>query len=141
MLEMFVSTAMKALMSVLTPEKIRGFIEAGADRLTEYVTGTENKLDDALVPAVNLVLAAIDVPGPDGKIDVSAELMKLFALLEEQKDLFVDAGLDYIEDNVAASESKIDDMVVLPMCNLVRSVLNVPDNDEDDVIIGHETKE
>lgn len=130
MLQIFVSIAMKALMSVLTKETICGFIQAGIDKLQAHVASTENKMDDALIPATNLVLAALDVPGPDGEIDISNEFMKLFNLLGEQKNIFLDAGLDWIENKVEASETKVDDMIVLPMCKLVREVLKVPDDDE-----------
>jgi hypothetical protein len=130
MLKVFVSVAMNALMSVLTPELIRGFIQAGVAKISEHVAATKNKTDDILIPALNLVMSALDIPGPDGKIDISSELTKLFFALGAQKNEFIDAGLDWIENNIEATENKIDDMVVLPMCSLVRTVLNVPDNDE-----------
>ena len=43
--------------------------------------------------------------------------------------LIVDTILDYIEDKVLGSASTVDDALVLPVCELLRSVLNVPDND------------
>lgn len=42
---------------------------------------------------------------------------------------FVDAGLDAIEDTVAASENTIDDQLVLPLIKQVRVALDLPDND------------
>lgn len=126
----FVKLAMEALLSVLTPEKIKGFIQTGIQRIQDYVAKTENKLDDSLIPATNLVLAALEIPGPNGEIDVSAELNKLFALLGNTKDIFIDAGLDWIENKVIESPMQFDDLTVLPMCSLVRKVLNVPDNDD-----------
>jgi hypothetical protein len=40
-------------------------------------------------------------------------------------------GLDIIEDKVMASPSTTDDMIVLPVCRIIREALSVPDNDED----------
>jgi hypothetical protein len=42
---------------------------------------------------------------------------------------WIDMGLDIIEDKVEASESTTDDMIVLPICKIVREALSVPDND------------
>ena len=41
----------------------------------------------------------------------------------------VDAMLDVVEDAVADSTNVLDDTVVLPLCKLIRSTFNVPDND------------
>ena len=43
---------------------------------------------------------------------------------------WIDMGLDIIEDKVAESPGKTDDMIVLPICAIVREALSVPDNDE-----------
>jgi hypothetical protein len=129
MFNQIVTFAVNALLSALTPERVRGFIQTGVKAIQDHVRETETKSDDFLIPASNLVLAAIEVPGPDGQIDVSGELGKLFVALGDLKDMFVDAGLDHVEDTVEASENKLDDAVILPLCALVRKVLNVPDND------------
>ena len=50
---------------------------------------------------------------------------------EHVNDL-VDTILDWIEERVAASDNKIDDALVLPLCNTIRTALNVPDNDDDE---------
>lgn len=41
----------------------------------------------------------------------------------------VDGILDVIEEAVERSGTQIDDIIVLPICNQVREVFNVPDND------------
>jgi len=43
---------------------------------------------------------------------------------------WIDMGIDMVEDKVAASPSTLDDAIVLPMCNLLRKALSIPDNDE-----------
>jgi hypothetical protein len=127
MFSSIVMFAVNALMAALTPEKVRGFIQAGVKAVQYKVSQTENKMDDALIPASNLVLAALDIPGPDGTVDISGELRKLFDLLKEHKDTFLDAGLDYVED--AFEQGSTADQIAEKAAGLVRVVLDVPDND------------
>ncbi|MGD9156813.1 MAG: hypothetical protein PVG39_00265 [Desulfobacteraceae bacterium] len=130
MLQQFTMFVVNALLSVLTPEKVRGFLQSGIAKIKEYVRSTPTDIDNSLViPACNLVLAALEIPGPDGQIDINGELRKLFDALGDLKTIFLDAGLDYIEDRVIASENKVDNALILPACSLVRTVLRVPDND------------
>lgn len=44
---------------------------------------------------------------------------------------FVDMLLDFVEDFVVGSKSKIDDSIVLPLCDTIRATFNIPDDDED----------
>ena len=44
---------------------------------------------------------------------------------------FADKVLDWVEDAVERSENKIDDLTVLPLCNMIRSSFDIPDNDND----------
>ena len=48
----------------------------------------------------------------------------------EDLKVWADKGLDLIEDKVAASATKYDDKIVLPMCRLMREAFSIPDNDE-----------
>ncbi|MCF7847526.1 MAG: hypothetical protein K9M45_01650 [Kiritimatiellales bacterium] len=43
----------------------------------------------------------------------------------------LDFILDKIEDLVSRTDNKIDDAIVLPLCNTIRAGLNIPDNDEE----------
>lgn len=43
---------------------------------------------------------------------------------------FGDTVLDFAEDYVLGTASKIDDKVILPICDLIRKTFNIPDNDE-----------
>jgi len=51
---------------------------------------------------------------------LSPELLKKFA----------DLILDFIEDTVAKSPNKYDDLIILPTCALVRNTFGVSDTDE-----------
>ena len=42
---------------------------------------------------------------------------------------FIDMVLDFFEKFVLGTKSKIDDAIVLPICDLLRDTLNIPDND------------
>ena len=42
---------------------------------------------------------------------------------------WIDLGLDIIEDKVKDTPSTTDDIIVLPICKIVREALSVPDND------------
>jgi hypothetical protein len=119
--------AVNALLAALSPETVKTAIRKAVAKLQAYVAKTENKLDDAFIPASNLVLLAFDVPGPNGEVDVSAELRKLFDILKEQKTLFLDMLLDEVEDHFA--EGSTADEIAEKAAGFVRMVLNVPDND------------
>jgi len=50
-------------------------------------------------------------------------------LSPENLEKFADWVLDFIEDKVAASPTKWDDAVILPMCKAVRDAFNIKDVD------------
>ena len=59
-----------------------------------------------------------------------AMLQALLAVCnEEMVKGFMDKGLDFLEDKIAASPTQWDDRMVLPIINQVRKVLDIPDND------------
>jgi len=42
---------------------------------------------------------------------------------------WADMGLDILEDKIASTPNKYDDMIVLPMIKLFRISFDIPDND------------
>lgn len=42
---------------------------------------------------------------------------------------FADMVLDFVEDAVTKSETDIDDKIVLPLCNMIRTAFDIPDDD------------
>lgn len=42
---------------------------------------------------------------------------------------FIDMALDFVENYVLGTASTVDDTVVLPICSMIRTALDVPDND------------
>lgn len=53
----------------------------------------------------------------------------LKTLTPEMLKSFADMLLDWVEDAVENSENKIDDAAILPLCAMIRSAFDIPDND------------
>jgi len=53
-------------------------------------------------------------------------------LARDEFEELVDGFLDKLEDDAKESANKWDDIFVLPLCKIVREILHVPDNDEED---------
>ena len=127
LLKQFLNLSINALLIVLSKEVIQGFIESGLKALHDYTMKTETRFDDELVvPACNLVRAALRMPG---EVDVQGEMNKLFEAIGDNYVQFIDAGLDFVEDQIAETATDLDDMTILPLLNMIRDVLQVPDND------------
>ena len=61
---------------------------------------------------------------------VTQVITTLLALLPKDKfKSIVDSLLDVIEDKIAASETKVDDAILLPLISKARELLEIPDND------------
>lgn len=103
MKNMLLVWAIKIIMGILSPDLLSGLWEKLKGMVTQHVEGTNNTVDDFVW---NLLRGG----GPE-------------------MVLIVDTVLDYLEDKVLGSASKVDDTLVLPVCDLLRNVLNVPDND------------
>ena len=54
----------------------------------------------------------------------------LSALSPEDFKTAIDKALDWIEERAASSETKLDDAVVFPLTGMIRTALDIPDNDE-----------
>ena len=65
------------------------------------------------------------------KVQLLSSLMGIVVrmLTPELLKNFMDMVLDFIEDQVEGSASKVDDAIVLPLCALIRATFDVPDND------------
>ena len=103
MKNMLLVWAIKIVMGILSPELISGLWAKLKAKVSDYVAGTDNSVDD-------FVWGLLQGGGPE-------------------MVLIVDTILDYLEDKVLGSASTVDDALVLPVCDLLRNVLNVPDND------------
>lgn len=55
--------------------------------------------------------------------------LMLDRLNSDEVKMWIDQGLDMMEDAVASSPNKYDDMIVLPLIKVFREATNIPDND------------
>ena len=88
-------------------------------------------MDDRIVlPICDALRASLEIDD-EPNVDLVAELVKLMSGMFQGDilKLFVDYVLDFIETYVTGTKSKIDDLIVLPVCMAIRALLNVPDND------------
>ena len=65
------------------------------------------------------------------KNDLLISLLGIFVrVLDINKlKIFLDAGLDAIEDMVEKSKTPLDDLIILPLCKQIRAVFQIEDND------------
>jgi hypothetical protein len=64
-------------------------------------------------------------------------LVHLFTLVlemlkPEHVQIVIGKAIDAVEDLVKESHTKIDDILVLPLCKKIREGLGIPDNDKPD---------
>jgi len=50
-------------------------------------------------------------------------------LSEGQLQEWADMALDYLEDKLQESETQVDDMIALPLLQLIRAAFNIEDGD------------
>lgn len=50
-------------------------------------------------------------------------------LTPELMKKFIDMLLDFVENYVKGTKSDVDDRIVIPICNMIRTTFDIPDND------------
>jgi hypothetical protein len=50
-------------------------------------------------------------------------------LKSEDMKKWIDQGLDMLEDKIAETPNKTDDLVLLPLIGIMRDAMSIPDND------------
>jgi hypothetical protein len=95
--------ALGMLVKFLSPELIKDLWNSLKEKVDLYVENSENKIDD-------FIISALENGGDELKF-------------------IMDAILDFLEEKVLGSASKIDDALVLPVVNLIRISFDIPDND------------
>jgi hypothetical protein len=63
------------------------------------------------------------------KLIVKVISMLLSLLTPELLKAFADMVLDFAEECVIGTASKVDDKLILPICDLLRAAFDIPDND------------
>lgn len=95
--------AISLLLKLLTPELIKKGMDYVKEKIETFVADSENTVDDFLLAAAK---------------GSSVELKKL-----------ADFIMDFGEDYVLGTASKVDDALVLPVFRMIRVAGDVPDND------------
>jgi len=95
--------AINMLMKLLTPELVKKGYDYLKARIETFIAGTETKVDDFIYAALK---------------GSSEELNKL-----------ADFILDFGEDYVLGTASTVDDAIALPVFDMIRLALGIPDND------------
>jgi len=93
----------KMLLGFLSPDLIKKGKDYIVEKVSAYVEGTENTIDDFFWNVLQGQTESLKVLG--------------------------DMILDFVEDFVMGTASEIDDALVLPVCNMIRSALDIPDDD------------
>jgi len=121
------------LSKIIEPEALRKFGSGLIKFVEDFVLGTKSEVDDACVlPLCKMIR---DTYGMDDYVDVRELLAAVAVAVMELLDparlrLFVDMLLDHIENYIIGTGSTIDDALVLPLCQMIRTTFDIPDNDE-----------
>jgi len=100
---MMLQLGIKLLFSVLNPELAAKLYDRLIAKISAYVASTPYTIDD-------IIWATIQKGG---------------AVMQDIGDTI----LDFAESYVLGTSSKVDDAIVLPMCEIIRATLNMPDDD------------
>lgn len=125
---MIISNVFGKIMSVFNNDAVKEFALYIITWLEEKAQSTDNKYDDAfLIPAMVAFRSALEVPDSDVVATLISEFMKMVdsGVFKEMAD----AMLDWLEDKALSTDTKYDDMIVIPLCNTVRAAFDIPDND------------
>ena len=95
--------AISLLMKLLSPELVKKGVDYLKEKIEAFVAGTDTSVDDFIYAALK----------------GSADELKAIA----------DWILDFGEDYVLGTASKVDDALALPVFNMIRVALDIPDND------------
>lgn len=134
------------IFGMLSPNVLRNAINSGLEFIESKIKATENTYDDASIfPVLKLIRASLGIPDDHEETFVSTAsngatvdkagmlsmlLTSLFSMISpELVKGFIDSGLDVIENIIATSETKTDDMLIIPLINMIRISFDIKDND------------
>lgn len=93
----------QVFMSMLSSDLFKKAIAYLKEKIEAYVEGTDNTIDDFIYKALI------------GSVD--------------ELRVVADGILDFAEDFVLGTASKMDDMIVLPILKMIREAADIPDDD------------
>lgn len=121
-LMMFISQ----LLALLSPEMIKKTLDSALNFLETKIAETTNEYDDAtILPVIKMIRTTLGII--DGNSENYAQIKSntgqmlnqllsglLMYLSPELIKGFIDTGLDVVENMVAASDTKMDDVLIIP---------------------------
>jgi len=120
------------LLNLLSSELFKKFTDVIFKFAEDYVLETKSLVDDKMVlPILASMRNSMAIPtGTDVKTLFPSLIEMLFSLFDSNllKE-FADKILDFAEDYVLGTKSEIDDLLILPLCKLIRVTFDIPDND------------
>ena len=129
------------LLSFLSPEMIKNTINSALEFLEDKVNDTETELDNAtVIPVIKMIRTTLGIIDSNTEnyhevktttgIMITNLLTTLFTVMSpELVKGFIDKCLDSVEDMIQASETTMDDSLLLPVINMIRTTFDIPDND------------
>lgn len=129
------------LLSFLSPKMIKNTINSALEFLEDKVNATETELDNAaVIPVIQMIRTTLGIIDTNSEnyhevktttgVMITNLLTTLFAVMPpEMIKGFIDQGLDVVENMIQASETTMDDSLILPIILMIRTTFDIPDND------------
>jgi uncharacterized membrane protein len=129
------------LLSFLSPEMIKNTINSALEFLEDKVNATNTELDNAaVIPVIRMIRTTLGIIDTNSGnyhevktttgVMITNLLTSLFTVMPpEMIKGFIDQGLDVVENMIQASETTMDDSLILPIIVMIRTTFDIPDND------------
>lgn len=113
---------------VMKAEELKMMVMMLITFIREKVAGTASTVDDMIVlPLMEAAEKMVEM----GNTNLALEYL-IVAIGEFTGDLIkelADKILDLIENKIEDTKNKFDDIMLLPICKVIRAVADIPDND------------
>lgn len=103
---MLIMYGVQMIMGFLTPDLLLKLVGIINEKVDSFVLKTDNKIDDSIWAVIKT--------GPS-----------------DETKVMLDTIMDFGENFVYGTASKLDDAIAIPFFNAVRAAADIPDNDND----------
>jgi hypothetical protein len=123
------------ILNLLTREEFEEFVKKYVSKWKQTVVDSENGIDDQIVlPLLNKLLEILNIPTAqrsDHENGLIYKILREVLELIEPADFrkFVDKLLDSLEEFAQETTNEIDDKVAKKICDKIRSLLEIDDDD------------
>lgn len=114
---------MTTLVKALPTDFAKSYVQRGINWCGTYVMNTENEVDDAIfLPMLDAANHVLEVTG-----DIELSLMYLGQVISEfgseLSRRYIEDTLNWAEEEILESKSKVDDLLILPLVTILRRTL------------------